>query len=139
MIRYVVCVLLLLACSSSTASSEPSSCPAEGTDRTGVYRFTFKTVSGNCGDIPEGLIDLTPNATGSNGCTVTSRTFGENNCKMTVDETCPVKGGGTLTETAVTREVAAGGATLSGTFTVDISGAGADDCVGTYDVTAVRQ
>ncbi len=124
---------LLVACSSSS-SDEPKPTTCKRTDRAGIYRVAFTTQSGDCGDLPESLINLdAPDST----CKLASATYSNGDCKYSVDETCPVKGGTENHTVAVTEQQNADGSHLTGTFTVQLSGN--VTCTGTYGVSAVRQ
>lgn len=128
-------VAVLAACSSS-ASTAPTTC--KKTDRTGVYRVTFSTQSGSCGDLPESLINLDASGSGTAACTVNQQTYASGDCKLTTDETCPIKGGGTNHSVFVTTQETQDGSQIDGAFTIQISGTTAD-CTGTYGIKAVRQ
>lgn len=133
----LVASALQVACSSSDATpAKPTAC--KKTDRQGVYRVTFATQSGNCGELPESLINLDGTPAPGSVCKINQQTYSENDCKLVVDELCPIKGGGENHTVAVTTQDAADGSRLSGAFTVQVTGT-PSNCTGTYGISAVRQ
>ena len=70
------CLLSLVAC-----GSKPEQChrPSSGT-----YLVQFKEKSGNCGEIP----DLVTQLTDDPGCTYALNSFSEDGCRNDVDVTC---------------------------------------------------
>ncbi len=130
-------VLSFAGCSSgsptTTTTSPLTTCDV--TTRQGTYLFQYKTVSGNCGTIPDTLQNIAVDQmmSAQNGCSVLMSQFSDGNCVLTGVIACPATGG-TQTITEVSVEQKADGSVITGevTFTSAM-------CTGTYDFTATRQ
>jgi hypothetical protein len=125
--------LSLLACSSSSSSTLPSSC--NQSDRHGTYLAHLETVSGSCGQVPDSLISTAV----APGCMVTAETWSDGNCRVDRTLWCTGADNSTVTTvTATTRQETQDGSVIKGEARFSTSGP-AGSCLGTYNLTYTRQ
>lgn len=135
-------VLCLVACSSDAEGPpQPTSC--RKTDRAGTYLFSYVVQSGDCPAIPDTLVTLGPSANPSTTCTTHAETWSEGDCKLANDSTCETTtaDGTKVTNraTLVSYQRTDNGSRIEGTYSVRIAVEGGNQCMGTYQITAVRQ
>lgn len=142
MMGAAVALVLLVGCSSS--DDDPAIGSGNGTCalRSGSYVTTFVTRSGNCGEIPETIGNVTTQPTdGGPGCTG-GITYSTDNCEVRVDTKCPGTGSNSEGKVSVTglAKWSTDGALGHATETLTITDAKGDIvCLGTYDLTQRRQ
>ena len=113
-------------------------------ERSGTYLTTFETVSGDCGDIPQvlGRIDSAEALPDICAFDAADR-WPDGECKLERAYSCLEEGIGPGVQShtvAVTTQDDDAGARISGTVTMRVTNAaGAQMCVGTYTISAVRQ
>jgi hypothetical protein len=106
----------------------------------GSYRLDFVERSGNCGPVPEKVIDANSatNMMMAGTCTGSS-TISADKCTADYDTTCPVPGFAESVREQGTIHVAADGLMATATEQVTImDGNGAVICWGTYDITFAK-
>lgn len=132
--RLFFALLAVVGCSSH--SDPPTSC--DPNERMGTFLFHYVTVSGNCGSIPDQLVNTTTSSTmqTQQGCTVASSVLSDGNCKLSDVVQCPPRSSlGNATITEVSSQTDASGNVFSGTASFVV----AAGCAGTYSFTATRQ
>ena len=122
---------IVAGCSGSDGPAAPTQCNQD--ERNGVYLLHAVAVSGNCGDIPDELVNTSAGGTGN--CTSSGVVWSNSDCKLSFTNTC---NGGMETVTAVTVQQTQDGSVLKGIETIDVELSNAS-CTGTYDVTFTRQ
>lgn len=145
MTRLIGLGLLAFGCSATDPASErqePLSCAK--TDRTGTYFVTYTTVSGDCGDIPDGLGRLDDAEALPDICALDAADrWSDGDCKLERAYSCLEAGIGPGVQShtiAVTTQDDDSGARITGTITMRITDpSGVQLCNGTYQLSAVRQ
>lgn len=124
--------LLLIGCS---ASAEDDDAPC--TNRIGSYVVTYRAKSGDCGDLGDGVVQISNHTPTAPGCTGGAWTASEQNCKTTGSTTCATSEGVRITHRGACRWAENG---ASGSCEVQVLFAGGGlDCSGLYDVAYRRQ
>lgn len=129
-------VLAIAHCGGSHSDAPSGPCQP----LSGSYRVAFTQRSGNCGPIPEMIIQTNSASSGSgaSACTQDLRTISPDNCRIDYDSTCPVATGGALREEGVAHGSPDGShATATEQITV-FDAAGAVLCTGDYDIGYTR-
>lgn len=105
--------------------------------RTGLYRGTYATRDGNCGAIPEAIVNL-DNEESLRGCTL-RKPLDRDSCTVYSDSSCPVTDPNYDTLDVIGRMDWNASATR-GTGTVQMTArkAGAIVCTGTYNLTMTK-
>jgi hypothetical protein len=124
--------LLLLACSSSSATALPTKC--NQSDRHGTYLVHLETVSGSCGPVPDSLISTAV----APSCMVTSEMWSDQNCQVDRTLWCARADSTVTTITETTRQQTQDGSVIKGGATFSTSGP-SGSCLGTYNLTYTRQ
>lgn len=130
--RFIWLVALVVGCGSEAAAPAESCGP-----RAGLYRATYVTRSGDCGAIPEAVINFDDPAPA--GCT-SKYPSDTASCRVMGDVTCPADGMPTskVNVKGVTTWQP-GGASGAGVVSFAITEAsGKVACQGTYDVTYTK-
>lgn len=129
--------LAIVGCSSSS-NTGGNSLPPGGmcSPLQGSFRLTFVTRSGNCGDIPEQIVNYDSPTTRdmTAGCEG-GATLSSDKCRGDFDYTCPVPDGNFLREEGVVRAAADGQSALATEQITVLDSRRVPICSGTYDVT----
>jgi hypothetical protein len=123
-------------CSSPSSNSGSFTCAPIA----GSYSVRFTTRSGNCGDIPEQVINFDSSMTRMQAAQCTgSSSISPNKCDVSYDTTCPVpQTGGSIREEGA-GHMAPGGSTITGTEQITLFDASGNIvCSGTYDLMYQR-
>jgi hypothetical protein len=100
--------------------------------RTGQYVFKMVQRSGNCGAMPETIVDLTPGASSPDSSCTYKTTESDDKCEVQINNTCGAAGS-TFVGTVHWDEDGNGG---SGTMAINYKDAPA--CMGSYDLAYSR-
>lgn len=144
MLKQSIAISVLVAgCSSADADdSPPPPTQCQKADRTGTYRQSYVTESGNCGKLDDVLVsfDAPAGSAGAPGssCTVISERWSENDCKLERTVECSTPDA-VSTGTGVSRQQTQDGSRVTGTFSVNVRSRTGSTCSGFYGFTAVRQ
>lgn len=99
----------------------------------------METLSGNCGEMADGLVSFDASGSGSSACqNLDAPKWSEGSCKVETHISCDLGDGLTFAEArTITTQEDEDGAVLSGTMTMSVSGS--QSCTGSYRVTFTRQ
>lgn len=141
--RYLVLAMMLVACGSSGEDESEFTC--ERSDRSGTYLLSYsERPNGTCGDIPDQVSRLDPDADLGFGCSLDAPdSWSADECRLDRSVTC-CDGGYCTSVVGYTEQQDAEGGRISGVMTFQVqeigaSGAVLDGCTSTYDVAAERQ
>jgi len=138
-VKFRILATLVLTMAGCGGSDEGSSGPCEPLN--GSFRVTFTTRSGNCGQIPEMIVQSNGGAGDSvpSGCRQDVWTRSADSCRLDYDQTCSIPStGGTIREVGVSHG-SVDGASMTATEQMTVTNsAGAIQCLGTYELSYTR-
>lgn len=133
-----VCATLAIVGCSSDDTTGGGPCA----QRKGTYLTTFKTRSGNCGDIPEQVDTITSQPTEPAAPCTGTIGYSADNCEVTNDIICPEDGLGAGWTSTIELKATWSESGDRGTAIQQVVIKNADggiECQGSYDATVTRQ